>query len=73
MAVMTMPLDAAWEITYDSEGRELFIAGISGERFSVNELLSFTKGTNAGQRLEGLIVDIFPNTEKEERTDRGAN
>ena len=45
MLVVTMSLDAAWQVTYDSDAKQLLIVGHAGERFSVNEFLSLTTGT----------------------------
>jgi hypothetical protein len=65
MSVMTRSLDGAWHITYDSEAKELLVVGDAGERFSVNDFLSLNKSTGAEMELEGLIIDMFPNTQED--------
>jgi hypothetical protein len=62
MAVMTRSLEGAWLITYDVEARQLFVVGSSGKQFSINEFLALNRGTAAEVMLEGLIIDMFPNT-----------
>ena len=65
MSVMTRSLDGAWHITYDTEAKELLVVSDAGERFSINEFLALNKSTNAEMELEGLIVDLFPNTQED--------
>ena len=47
------------------------MVGATGERFSVNEFLSSKKDTEAVRRLEGLILDMFPNTAEDCDEDTG--
>jgi len=60
MSVMTMLLDGAWQMSYDTNAKELLIVGDGGEHFSVREFLALKKGTGAEIELEGLIIDMFP-------------
>ena len=64
MSVMNEPLEGPWHITYDDKAKQL-------ERFSINEFLSSKKDTEAGRRLEGLILDMFPNTAEDCDEDTG--
>ena len=73
MAVLTRALEGVWQITYDVEARQLFVVGNFGIRLSVNEFLASNEGTAAETTLEGLIIDMFLNTEDDDDRAEGPN
>ena len=71
MSVIARSLDDAesWQIVYDTEARRFSVECASdgeAKQFSINDFLAQARGTRAQTMLEGLILDMFPNTSKDD-------
>jgi hypothetical protein len=66
MTVIARPLVEGdpWQIVYNTNTRELFVQSNSHPRqLTINEFLASEPTTSAAMVLEGLIIDMFPNSD----------